>query len=95
MKKTNAQKKRRSGEPEIIAHPEISPPKKREPVSPMKIFAGFRLNAKNPKAPPARVAAARVKLILSVFRAMKRKKTPITPETDEASPSIPSVKFAQ
>ena len=72
----------------------IIEPKNNEPVSPINIFAGYRLKKRKPTDIP--IIAEDI-TPTSVFRAAEIyiSEIPIEKATEVASPSIPSVKFAQ
>lgn len=67
--------------------------KSSEPVSPMNIFAGCRLNIKNPKHAPHSTQPKTVISNTPYFAAITDRQAIIIIEIDAPSPSIPSVKF--
>lgn len=75
------------------ARPDITPPRRSEPVSPMNTFAGCRLNIKNPSTAPMTIlpnndiSATPNKIPITV------KQVIIMVHTLDESPSIPSVKL--
>ena len=72
---------------------EITPPKNNEPVSPIKILAGCKLNIKNPNTAPIttlpKITTSEVPFIIAI--AVKH--AIIIHDTDDDNPSIPSVKL--
>ena len=79
----------------MIAPAARTPPRAMEPVSPIKIFAGFLLKIRNPRQPPA--TAPNI-----TGSPMKQKAVPaitINSETrvvtPDARPSSPSVRFTE
>ena len=64
----------------LLAAP-IMLPKKREPVSPMKIFAGCRLKARNPVVDPMRTAATAPTDGLANGAAILRRESRVTSES--------------
>ena len=71
----------------------LLPPRNREPVSPIKTFAGLKFQIRNPRHPPA-VAAARIPMpfapkIPAITIKIKEAKN----VTEAFRPSIPSVKL--
>ncbi len=77
----------------------IAPPNASEPTSPMNTRAGYRLNHRNPRQPPAIPNARRVTSgagpVTMFGRAPPSAANPSAPMTDkpEASPSSPSARF--
>ena len=69
-------------------------PRNREPVSPIKILAGFILKIKKPRTMPIAIDDI-VKASCVCVRDRKKATTDIAKEVDDAKPSIPSVRFAQ
>ena len=69
-------------------------PRKSEPVSPMKIFAGLTLKNKNAREIPQR-QVERIAESGLVLSEIKKNTIPIANATDEARPSMPSVRLAQ
>ena len=77
-----------------IENPTIIDPKKREPVSPMKIFAGCLLKIKNETKIPTRIELKKaITLSLNKKSATKENIHATLNPTELASPSIPSVKL--
>ena len=76
------------------AQPIARAPKNREPVSPINIFAGFRLKNRNPRDAPIS-AEERMATSYIVAALTKRNDAPIAKATEAASPSIPSVRLAE
>lgn len=64
-----------------------------EPVSPMNIFAGCRLNIKNPKHAPHSTQPNTVISSMPYLAAMTDRHAIIIIEMDAPNPSIPSVRF--
>ena len=75
------------------ARQQVIAPKNNEPVSPIKIFAGWALKIKNARVQPIRINES--DLTSRLFIPIKRKATEILSATEEESPSIPSVRLAQ
>lgn len=71
----------------------IAPPSKSEPVSPINIFAGCKLNIKNPRHAPQSVSPIKAISYTPLFIAIIDNAAIIIIETLLANPSIPSVKF--
>lgn len=75
------------------AIPATAPPNINEPVSPINIFAGFKLNNKNPKHVPIVILPnTTISFILNIIPITVRQVN-ISAVTLVASPSIPSVRF--
>lgn len=73
--------------------PATAPPNINEPVSPINIFAGFKLNNKNPKHVPIVILPnTTISFILNIIPITVRQVN-ISAVTLVASPSIPSVRF--
>ena len=69
-------------------------PKKLEPVSPIKVFAGLKLKGKNPTNEPARAVISKMEikgepLSVKIISSEKHDITPIPAD----KPSNPSIKF--
>ena len=72
----------------------IIPPKKRDPVSPIKIFAGYKLNIKKPKIIPSKIPVIKPReIVLKKTSETNIKNKATVRETHPAKPSMPSVKF--
>ena len=76
------------------AYEAATAPRNREPVSPIKILAGFILKIKKPRTMPI-VSDDTVKASCARVSDKKKVTTEIANEVDDAKPSIPSVRFAQ
>ena len=68
-------------------------PRKVEPVSPIKIFAGLKLYGKNPNPAPARAAAIIATLRFLETIVSDKSVTDAIDETPTASPSRPSIRL--
>lgn len=66
---------------------------KSEPVSPINILAGCKLNIKNPKQAPQRVHPITTISVIPCFAASTERHAIIIIDMEAPSPSIPSVKF--
>ena len=76
------------------AYEAATAPRNREPVSPIKILAGFILKIKNPRTIPM-VIEDIVNASSDLVRDRKKVTTEMANIVDDASPSTPSVKLAQ
>lgn len=85
--------KRRNGHLIVKPSDATSPPRKREPVSPMKTFAGFQFQQRKPHIAPRSDAARRPNPANLSENAITRNVTATVAVTEEQSPSIPSVRF--
>ena len=83
-----------NGFPRETAQEATTAPKKREPVSPIKIFAGWRLKIKKPTVAPI-IADEKIATSSKKAAEIYNRLTEIEKATEVASPSIPSVRFAQ
>ena len=72
---------------------DITPPNNNEPVSPIIIFAGFKLNTKNPKHTPTTILPKTTISLISNIIAITVKHVTIIADILAPNPSIPSVKF--
>ena len=68
-------------------------PRNSEPVSPINIFAGLKLNGKKPIAPPASATRRIVDVISFDIYAIKERVMADIAEIPAASPSSPSIKL--
>ncbi len=68
-------------------------PSNKEPVSPMKIFAGLKLKGKNPSEAPAIIAHCITMKSCPNLAAVNKRVVAAMLATPEASPSSPSIKF--
>lgn len=69
-------------------------PKNKEPVSPIKIFAGCKLKIKNPSIEPKIDELKKViALLFSMNNPTKTNKMPTLNVKEDASPSKPSLRF--
>ena len=89
----NATTNNNSGIFKYNAIAEITPPNKREPVSPINTFAGCKLNIKNPNTAPITMLPNTDISGLPIIIPITVKQVNIIALTLEAKPSIPSVKF--
>ena len=71
------------------------PPRKSEPVSPIKVFAGFQFQQRKPQTPPRRAPESTPKPANCWKNAIAIKQIAAVAVTEEQSPSIPSVKFTE
>ena len=72
---------------------EITPPKNNEPVSPIKILAGCKLNIKKPNTEPITMLPKIETSVMFFIIAMAVNAAIIIAEILEDKPSIPSVKL--
>ena len=82
-----------SGTFRYIAITDTAPPSRSEPVSPINIFAGCKLNNKNAKHIPIKLAPNTTISFTPVTIPITVKQVNIIVVTDVLNPSIPSVKF--
>lgn len=75
------------------AMPATAPPSISEPVSPINIFAGFKLNNKNPKQVPITILPNTTISFISNIIPITVKQVKIIAVTLVANPSIPSVRL--
>ena len=81
----------------MIQYPRAAtkPPRKSEPVSPIKVLAGFQFQQRKPQTPP-RSAPERIPKPANCWKKeIAIKQIATVAVTEEQSPSIPSDKFTE